>query len=75
LSDEEINLLNIDLEFNSFINDNELVEPNVINRLFKKLYDIQLKILDLSNVKLKNIKTRVDVKVDVKDDKNIFLID
>lgn len=60
LTDEEINTLNVELEFNSFINDNELVQPNVINRLFKKIYEFQEKILSLSQVKLKNLKTYID---------------
>lgn len=60
LTDEEINTLNIELEFNSFMNDNELVQPNVINRLFKKIYEFEEKILSLSQVKLKNLKTYID---------------
>ena len=60
LTDEEINTLNIELEFNSFINDNELVQPNVINRLFKKIYEFEEKILSLSQVKLKNLKTYIN---------------
>jgi hypothetical protein len=60
LTDEEINTLNLELEFNSFINDNELVQPNVINRLFKKIYSFQENLLSLSQVKLKNLKTYID---------------
>lgn len=62
LSDDEINTLNIELEYNTFINDNELVQPNVINRLFKKVYEFQLNLLSLTNVKLKNLKTWVDLQ-------------
>jgi hypothetical protein len=62
LSDDEINSLYIDLEYNLFINDNELVEPNVINRLFDKIYEFQLNLLNISEVKLKNYKTWVDLK-------------
>lgn len=60
--DEEINTLEIEIEYNSFVNDNELVQPNVINRLFKKIYNFQLNLLNLTNVKLKNFKTWVDLK-------------
>ena len=62
LTDEEINTLDIDLEYNSFINDNELVEPNVINRLFNKVYDFESKLLSISEARLKNLKTWIDVK-------------
>jgi hypothetical protein len=62
LTEEEINTLDIDLEYNSFINDNELVEPNVINRLFNKLYQFEMNLLNISEVRLKNLKTWVDLK-------------
>ena len=62
LTDEEIDALNIEIEYNSFINDNELVQPNVINRIFNKIYELQRSFLVLTQVKLKNIKTWVDLK-------------
>lgn len=62
LTDDEINLLDIDLEYNSFINDNELVEPNVINRLFTKIYEFEINLLKISEVRLRNFKTWVDLK-------------
>ena len=62
LIDEEINLLNIEMDYNSFVNDNEKVEPNVLNRLFSKIYEFQLILLELTNVRLKNIKTWVDLE-------------
>jgi len=62
LTDEEINTLNIDVEYNSFINDNELVQPNVINRIFNKIYEFQINLLNLTQVKLKNLKTWVDLQ-------------
>ena len=71
LTDEEINTLNIELEFGSFINDNELVQPNVINRLFKKIYEFEEKILSLSQVKLKNLKTYIDFNTKT----NVYRID
>lgn len=69
LSDEEINTLNIELDYNSFVNENELVQPNVINRLFSKIYDFELNLLSLTNVKLKNLKTYVE-----KNNSNIYPI-
>jgi hypothetical protein len=71
LTDEEINTLNIELEYNSFINDNELVEPNVINRLFKKVYNFQTILLSISEVRIKNLKTWVDLQLGL----NIYLIE
>ena len=71
LSDDEINTLDIELEYNSFINDNELVQPNVINRLFKKIYEFELNLLNLTKVKLKNLKTWVDLE----NGTNIYPID
>jgi hypothetical protein len=71
LTDEEINTLNIDIEYNSFINDNELVQPNVINRIFNKIYDFQISLLNLTQVKLKNLKTWVDLQ----NGTNIYPID
>lgn len=62
LTDEEINTLEIDIEYNSFINDNELVDPNVINRIFRKIYEFQAILLNLTTTKLKNFKTWVDLK-------------
>jgi hypothetical protein len=62
LTDEEINTLNIDIEYNSFINDNEFVQPNVINRIFNKLYEFQINLLNLTQVRLKNLKTWVDLE-------------
>jgi hypothetical protein len=62
LTDEEINTLNIDVEYNSFINDNELVQANVINRIFNKIYQFEVSLLNLTQVRLKNIKTWVDLQ-------------
>ena len=62
LTDEEINTLDIDVEYNSFINDNELVQPNVINRIFNKIYQFEVSLLNLTQVRLKNIKTWVDLQ-------------
>ena len=63
LSDEEISTIDIELEYNSFINDNELVQANVINRLFNKVYYYQYNLVKISEVKLKNFKTYVDIKL------------
>jgi len=71
LTDEEINTLNIDIEYNSFINDNELVQPNVINRIFSKIYNYEINLLNLTQVKFKNLKTWVDLQ----NGTNIYPID
>ena len=39
LIDEQMDLLNIEMDYNSFVNDNEKVEPNVLNRIFTKIYE------------------------------------
>jgi hypothetical protein len=71
LSDEEMKTLDVDIEYNSFINDNELVQPNVINRILNKIYDFQVSLLNLTQVKLKNLKSWVDLK----NGTNIYPID
>lgn len=48
LLDEEINSLKLEINFNCFFNDNELVDPNVINRHFIIFYNIMQKTLDLT---------------------------
>lgn len=58
-TDDEINTLTIDLKYDSFVNDNELVQPNVINRMLKSIYDFQLKVIELTNVKILNLKTAI----------------
>jgi hypothetical protein len=75
LSDDEINTLNVELELNSFINDNELVQPNVLNRLITNIYNYQLKLLELTKARLRNIKTWVDLRQDLADKTNIFPIE
>lgn len=60
LLDEQINSLTVEIDYNTFINDNESVEPNVINRILTNIYNFQMNLLKLTNVKLKNIKTYVD---------------
>jgi hypothetical protein len=71
ITDEEINTLDIELGYNSFINDNELIQPNVINRLFRKIYEFQTNLLNLTKVKFKNLKTWVDLE----NGSNIYPID
>ena len=48
LLDEEINSLKLEINFNCFFNDNELIDPNVINRHFVIFYNIMQKTLDLT---------------------------
>jgi hypothetical protein len=69
--DEEINTLNIELDYNSFVNDNELVQPNVINRIFNKIYNLQLALLKLTIPRILNNRTVVDFN----DNTNIYQID
>jgi hypothetical protein len=75
LSDEEINTLNIELQLNSFVNDNELVQPNVLNRLITNIYNYQLKLLEITKARLKNIKTWIDLKQSPSNESNIFPIE
>ena len=53
------NLVSIEQEFNTYINDNELVQVGVINRLFKKLYDVQYQILKLTEPIIVNFRSRI----------------
>jgi hypothetical protein len=71
LADEEINTIDIELTYNTFVNDNELVEPNVLNRIFNKIYDLQLALLKLTNVRIDNYRTWVDFTIS----SNIYPID
>jgi hypothetical protein len=71
LIDEQMNLLNIEMDYNSFVNDNEKVEPNVLNRIFTKIYEFQIILLQLTGVRLQNIKTWVDLEYN----SNIYPID
>jgi hypothetical protein len=71
LADEEINSVDIELTYNTFVNDNELVEPNVLNRIFNKIYELQLSLLKLSKPRIKNYRTWVDFG----NDANIYPID
>lgn len=46
--DEEINELNLELDYNLYFNDNELIDPNVINRHLIKIYSFMDKMLFLT---------------------------
>jgi len=46
--DEEINELNLELDYNLYFNDNELIDPNVINRHLIKIYSFTDKMLFLT---------------------------
>ena len=59
LTNEEINKLDIDVNYNIFINDNELVQTGVINRILKILYTLQEGLLDLTAANISNLKTVV----------------
>lgn len=55
-TDDEINTLTVELEYNCYVNDNELVQPNVINRMLRKLYKFQENVVELTKVKIRNLK-------------------
>lgn len=59
LTKDEINSLEIDINYDSFFNDNELLNPNVINRLIKNVYNLQLNMLDITRAKIINLKTAI----------------
>jgi hypothetical protein len=59
LTDDEINSLNVDIEYESFFNDNELLNPNVINRLITNLYTIQSNLLSITVANIINLKTAI----------------
>lgn len=67
-TDDEINILSVDLDYDCYVNDNELVQPNVLNRMLNKLYDFQENVIDFTNVKILNLKTAIQ-------DNNVYLID
>jgi hypothetical protein len=69
LSNDEINSLEIDIDYDSFINDNEFLNPNVINRLFKNIYNLQLNMLTITKAKITNLKTAI-----TRDGSNIIAI-
>jgi hypothetical protein len=73
--DIEINLLDLETIFNSFINDNEFVQPNVLNRFFKKIYEFQINLFNLTTAKVKNIKTKLNLREDINQQSNIYAID
>jgi hypothetical protein len=59
LSDDEINSLKVDIKYDSFFNDNELLNPNLINRLIKDVYRLQLNMLYITTARLINLKTAI----------------
>lgn len=71
----EMNLLDIETIYNSFTNDNEFVQPNVLNRFFKKIYEFQINLFNLTTAKVKNIKTKLNLKEDLDQQSNLYPID
>jgi hypothetical protein len=69
LTDDEINSIGVDIEYDSFVNDNEFLNPNVINRLIKDIYNLQLNILSITIAKILNLKTAI-----TRDGSNIITI-
>lgn len=55
----EIDIINLEQSLNNYINDNELVHVGVINRILKNIYNIQVKLLEVTKPVITNFKTRV----------------
>lgn len=55
----EIDMINLEQSLNNYINDNELIHVGVINRVLKSIYNIQLKLLEVTKPVITNFKTRV----------------
>lgn len=55
----ENELSSLEQEYNIYINDNELVQVGVINRLFRKLYDIQEQLLKITEPVIVNFRSRI----------------
>lgn len=55
----ELDMINLEQSLNNYINDNELVHVGVINRVLKSVYNIQMKLLEITKPVITNFKTRV----------------
>lgn len=59
LLDDEIAQIHVDLDYNTKINSNELVQTGTINKIFTKLYNLHLDLLDLTKPMVTNFKSVV----------------
>lgn len=66
--DSEIDSLNVELDFNSRINSNELVQSGTLNKIFTRIYNLLVALLNLTKPVVTNYKT-------VTTNKNVLLID
>jgi len=66
--DEEINSLNVELDYNTRINNNELVQTGTINKIFLKIYQLHQAMLDLTAPVVTNYKTVVT-------NRNVLIVD
>lgn len=66
--ENEINALNVELDFNTRINNNELVQTGTINKIFKKIYNLHVALLNLTAPVVSNYKSIVA-------NRNIMIID
>ena len=61
ITNDEFNDLQIDINYNTYINDNELVNVKVINRILVSLFKQQEKLLNLTQAKLLNSISQIDI--------------
>ena len=61
ITNAEFNDLQIDINYNTYINDNELVNVKVINRILVSLFKQQEKLLNLTQAKLLNSISQIDI--------------
>lgn len=56
LLDEEIHRLNVEINFDTRINDNELVVPQVLNRIFEKIIDLENALFEMTEPYIPNFR-------------------
>ena len=61
ITNDEFNDLQIDINYNTYINDNELVNAKVINRILTSLLEQQEKLLNLTQTKLLNNISQINI--------------
>lgn len=57
--DEEINKLNVEINFNTRVNDNEIVQAGTMNKIFTQIYDLHVALLKLTEPYVQNFKSVV----------------
>lgn len=66
--DDEIDTLNVELDYNTRVNANELIHTGTINKIFTKIYNLHAAILELTKPVVINFKTVVT-------NRNVMVID